>query len=1786
MKKLIVLLIAIICLVGYGQAQCQGSLNGNITLRTNGAPLSFCGAATSTVLTGITVTPAGTTVLQGTTLTYTATGIYSDSSSADITSQVSWSSSNSGIASIGSAANPQPVSCLPNVSGAVVISATLNGITGTGNLNCNPPPSITPLSLPNGSVNQSYSQIITAGGGVPSYTWTQTGTLPTGLVFTSGSPSATITGSPTAAGTFNFTLQACDSQSHCTSNSYTVVIDNAPSRIPTLPQAWADETESIQNSYTQTLTIPILSGSFNGTAMTWNCHGSAKGPYVYGLSGFQAFVNEVEICRANYGDSFHLLFAPGSVFTIVNNVENTAGYHGFYLSQSTSPADTSTSPIVFDSTKPVPLGTNLDSNGVVTQARIGTYAISQVNGIVCSTTFCTVTTAVAMPVAPSWGDLVTIWLPDNSTFAGQYTICNHTRSGCSDPTTTTFMYPWTGAAGTTQNGVVWSLQARTPITSMSSSGCSAALAQCTVTVNFASLPSPTPQVNDRIQITGASPSMFNGTWYVASVGASSITFFSYTEYIGNISATTPGLYLNKNHILADQVACCMYTIELSGGTGPLIMGDPKFHNYAFFNGEFRVQSSTTAETFDFLSLSSYLTGESAQTPPQMNASGCNGGVAQLNCDEPVHVGFDRDYIHGYDFPLVSNTAAQIRGAVRAECGWCYLTNSYIEGINDSNSDDNIISTRFGTGPVKVVNNYMEGATESIMSGYYGGCIKVQNFQQVADYEIRRNWITDNPFLIQNAAVLIPGLTTKYVNYIRKNKAELKAGQRILYDGNILEQSAGAAGQQNGVMFATNDEGSFCGITSIVADLTYTNNILRHGLAGAYNKGRGNYDATATADRLSVTDNSLRFSYTNNLGYDLGDPTRFGRPGWGGSSWSGFGLSYLVEFSTGGWSFPPSSKLTLSSVANASGGSTVYTGTISNGASNTYAGQPVVISGFTNSANNGTFTASASTATTLTLANASGVAETHAATALMQGCTGTTSVSGGLTTATITCPNYGPVTQQGVGIHAGDWIEVVNCLDPNYNVKAPRQVPSLTDSYFSFSVSYIVPTAAGASTSGCQLNNWYGIPRWLTYSHNTMLFDGSITNSFYNNVQMSGGIEYLWTGQAAHYSMKRNATIQNNIMSYKQTTFGIGPNILQCAGTGTSNSNAEVLCWDTNTFVWTNNVMSGGATASNYTEWNSPNGIAGANNGVSPPVTNKFLTNGTPGDACTSIASPNSSCFGFVGNYATTNQAPDFAPAPLDYHQFGLVSNSNWAFGQAAPASDGSSDGVNLTFLDYALNYGVYPCLTNCGTGPNGITNPPTLASRTTPNTSACYTDSAPPYCTSALQNFQTNVANVNAQTVNLVPLGFVSQMPIQSYLYPGAQTRVIMAYQPWFPGQAPCWTLPTVTSAHPCTGQNENSAAVVSQQHSLMLSEGVTDVSPDWYGNSGTQTFINNTVLTQATDLASRCTGTTSNTCPLHLMIMVDGGLITSGMSGVSGCPQGSTDQTSCISTVLNAAYDYIDANWGRQIYYSTDPVSGQPMTLTFITKGNWSGTNWATVWTNVKAHMAGYATPYKVIEEFGSFTDTAIDGAYGWPQSEAYGSTTQFCWKGGSCSFDYFNDLYTSAQANPTKILVGHLFPGFDGSNNTYNNNVTARQCGQLLYLESQKIWVTGTGFTLYSAANPLNWLLIPTWNDYGEGTNVENGVDNCYTISSSLSSNTLNWSLSASDTTYASTNTIDHYTIWYTNVLGNLVKAADVPVGNLSTNLLPIIPPGLTTTLYVEMVGKPLIINRMSNGVSYTHP
>ena len=109
---------------------------------------------------------------------------------------------------------------------------------------------ITPADLPNGRVGVAYSATLKADGCAGGCTWSDTGTLPTGLSL--GDTSGTISGTPTTAGTFHFAIIVTDKKSDSTSQSYAVDIANSPLTISTsspLPDG------KVGASYSQMLSI-------------------------------------------------------------------------------------------------------------------------------------------------------------------------------------------------------------------------------------------------------------------------------------------------------------------------------------------------------------------------------------------------------------------------------------------------------------------------------------------------------------------------------------------------------------------------------------------------------------------------------------------------------------------------------------------------------------------------------------------------------------------------------------------------------------------------------------------------------------------------------------------------------------------------------------------------------------------------------------------------------------------------------------------------------------------------------------------------------------------------------------------------------------------------------------------------------------------------------------------------------------------------------------------------------------------------------------------------------------------------------------------------------------------------------------------------------------------------------------------------------------------------------------------------------------------------------------------
>ncbi len=88
---------------------------------------------------------------------------------------------------------------------------------------------INPATLPIGEVDEAYSQVLTASGGIATYTYTLVeGELPDDLILT---PTGTLSGTPTTRGSYTFKVQATDSRSgfpFSTQIAYTLEINGPP----------------------------------------------------------------------------------------------------------------------------------------------------------------------------------------------------------------------------------------------------------------------------------------------------------------------------------------------------------------------------------------------------------------------------------------------------------------------------------------------------------------------------------------------------------------------------------------------------------------------------------------------------------------------------------------------------------------------------------------------------------------------------------------------------------------------------------------------------------------------------------------------------------------------------------------------------------------------------------------------------------------------------------------------------------------------------------------------------------------------------------------------------------------------------------------------------------------------------------------------------------------------------------------------------------------------------------------------------------------------------------------------------------------------------------------------------------------------------------------------------------------------------------------------------------------------------------------------------------------------
>ena len=211
-----------------------------------------------------------------------------------------------------------------------------------------------------------------------------------------------------------------------------------------------------------------------------------------------------------------------------------------------------------------------------------------------------------------------------------------------------------------------------------------------------------------------------------------------------------------------------------------------------------------------------------------------------------HLVFDRVWMHGVARDETTR-ALYISGVTHIAVVDSYFSDFHCTAATGACTDSQAIAGGNGDLPqgfFKIVNNFLEAAGEGIIFG--GG----QATTTPADVEIRRNHFFKPLIWKQDDAGFIG------TRFIVKNHFELKNAERVLFEGNILENTWGGFSQSGFaiVLTPTNQSPNRCPRCRVTDVTLRYNKILRSGsglqIANVLSDTR---DASAAGERYSIHD---------------------------------------------------------------------------------------------------------------------------------------------------------------------------------------------------------------------------------------------------------------------------------------------------------------------------------------------------------------------------------------------------------------------------------------------------------------------------------------------------------------------------------------------------------------------------------------------------------------------------------------------------------------------------------------------------------------------------------------------------------------------------------------------------------------------------------------------------------------------------------------------------------------------------------------------------------------------
>ena len=279
-----------------------------------------------------------------------------------------------------------------------------------------------------------------------------------------------------------------------------------------------------------------------------------------------------------------------------------------------------------------------------------------------------------------------------------------------------------------------------------------------------------------------------------------------------------------------------------------------------------------------------------------------------------------------------------------------------------------------------------------------------------------------------------------------------------------------------------------------------------------------------------------------------------------------------------------------------------------------------------------------------------------------------------------------------------------------------------------------------------------------------------------------------------------------------------------------------------------------------------------------------------------------------------------------------------------------------------------------------------------------------------------------------------------------AYPRLLAVYEPWF--------------GHPrhiSVGYSSQDPVQIRKQMDEAKKMGITGFVVDWYGDR--EPFLDHSYALVQSAAAEK---------NFKIAMMYDES-------------DGSADEATDDALAAFEKFDetYLAPNApGRDAYLT---YRDRPVIFIFPKGAN-------TDWNRVRAETDRWTTPPLLIYEYRRTPYVAaMDGFYAWVNPGEKGWAAD----GSNWGGDYLRTFYRRMQTEySNKIAIGAAWAGFDDSKASWGlGRHMSRRCGQTL-ADTLNLAQQNS-----SPAHPLPFVLIATWNDYEEGTAIEQGVANCKT-------------------------------------------------------------------------------------------